>query len=31
MDYRTMITELINKASDVQLKRLYHFIRAYLA
>ncbi len=30
MNYYNEILQLLRTASDVQLKRLYHFIKAYL-
>jgi len=30
MNYYNEILRLLRSASDVQLKRLYHFIKAYL-
>lgn len=30
MDYKTLIIEMIDKANDKQLRRLYHFIKSYL-
>lgn len=30
MDYRNMINQLLDEASEVQLRRVFHFLRAYL-
>lgn len=31
MDYKSIILELLDKASELQLERLYYFIRAFLS
>lgn len=30
MNYKTLIIQMLDKADDKQLQRLYHFIRSYL-
>ncbi len=30
MDYRELLAELLIQATDEQLRRLYHFVRAYI-
>lgn len=30
MDYKKIIIEMLNKATDKQLRRLYYFIKSYL-
>lgn len=30
MDYKKLITELLEKANEQQLKRIYHFIKGFL-
>ena len=30
MNYKKLIVEIVDKASEEQLRHLYHFIRAYL-
>lgn len=30
MEYRKLIAELLDRASEKQLERLYHFIKSYL-
>ncbi len=30
MEYRTLIVEMLDKATNQQLRRLYYFIRAFL-
>lgn len=30
MDYMKLIVEMLDKASTLQLERLYHFIKAFL-
>ncbi len=30
MDYKAMIIKMLDKASDMQLKRLYYYIKAFL-
>lgn len=30
MDYRTLLAQLLTRATDEQLRRLYYFVKAYI-